>query len=639
MRTIFFSLLLITTINAYSQLMPQYDSIPMRDGKKLAMTLYQPSGCTQCPTILVQTPYNRLLYNLGLPLGIGQNINAYHYNIVILDWRGFYGSFQAAYAGSPTRGEDGYDAVQWIATQTWSDGKIGTWGPSALGRVQYMTAKENPPNLVCMVPQVAGPQYSYAEYYPGGVLRTEYVEQLDGLGFGTSPLILANPFYNILWQFSEAANYYPDSIRVPTFMIGGWYDHNTEVMLQFFNGIRNSSQLSVRDQHRLLMGPWVHGGHGTAYVGSATQGQLSYPEGAGWSDSLAWNFFDYHLRNISNGWNSTSYIRYFQMGDDAWQQSAVWPPAGVSDYSFYMHTDGSLNTVVPANGTGSLSYNYDPLNPSPTIGGCTLRADLDQGPYDQVPDVESRNDVLIFSTDVLQHDVLMKGQAEVHLKISSDKKDTDFAIRLTDVYPDGRSMLLVDGIARMRFRNGFTTADTASMIPGTIYPITIELPSTCITFKAGHRIRVDVSSSNYPKYNRNDNSGGVMYPGPSTDSLQNPQTAHNTVYMNSANNSYIVLPVESFLDGVEEQTAHQPLLNIYPNPATGETRISFQSDLTATGTIILMDLTGKVVLQKNVQVQQGENTIPVLITGLASGMYTISLWMDKNVWNGRVVVE
>jgi uncharacterized protein len=159
MKNIFTTFLIALSMQTFAQLTPIYDSIPMSDGEKLPVTRFHPSGCVKCPTILVQTPYNRLLFNLGLPMGIGTNLDAYSYNFVIMDWRGFYGAAAAAYSGSPTRGEDGYDAVEWIASQSWSDTVVGTWGPSALGKAQFLTAKENPPHLKCMVPLVAAPQY------------------------------------------------------------------------------------------------------------------------------------------------------------------------------------------------------------------------------------------------------------------------------------------------------------------------------------------------------------------------------------------------------------------------------------------------------------------------------------------------
>jgi predicted acyl esterase len=629
--------LLSSATTTFAQLNPQYDSIPVENNLKLAMTLYRPASCTSCPTILIQTPYNRLYYNASLPLGIGLNINAYQYNVVVVDWRGFYGSAGAAYAGAPTRGQDGYTIVEWIASQSWSNGQVGTWGPSALGKCQYQTASYNPPHLTCMVPLVAGPQFNYNEYYPGGVYRTEYVEQLDALGYGLSAFILANPFYNFIWQYSENINFYPDSIRVPALMIGGWYDHNTDLMLSFFNGLRTSSPLPFRNEHRLLMGPWAHGGSGAAQVGSTQQGELFYPNAADWNDSLAWLFFDYHMRGIANGWNTTPYVQYYQMGDNNWQTSSVWPPAGVINYNLYLHPDLSLHTSIPTNVTGSLSYAYNPLDPSPTIGGCTLRPDLEQGPYDQDSLVESRNDILVFSTPVLTADVVMKGKAEVHLKVSSDKKDTDFSVRLTDVYPDGRSELLVDGTARMRFRNGYNTSDTASMIPGTIYDCVVDLPATCNTFKAGHRIRIDISSSNYPKYNRNDNSGGVMYPGANGDSLLNPQTAFNVVYTNSAYPSYVVLPLESFIDGVEDIASNT--FSVFPNPTHDFANLQVACLQPDDIMIYLTDITGHQVYCQPWFCQVGNQTLALDVSTLTPGLYFVTL-SGKHIHNtSRLMVQ
>ena len=222
--------IILNIINGYSVLTPQVDSIKMNDGKKLAVDIYIPNGMGKGPVILIQTPYNRQVYRLaGLPLGIGANINSSNYVFVVADWRGFYGSKKAAYIGSPDRTRDGYSTVEWIAAQTWSNGKIGTWGASALGKVQYQTAKGNPPHLTCICPLVAGPQFEYNEYFPNGCLRTEYVQQLDGLGFGLTAGLMAHPIKDNYWNFAEDINDYPDSIQVPCFMIGGWYDHNTQL--------------------------------------------------------------------------------------------------------------------------------------------------------------------------------------------------------------------------------------------------------------------------------------------------------------------------------------------------------------------------------------------------------------------------
>ncbi len=634
MMRLYLPLLLLLPLYSYSQLNPYTDSIPMRDGRKLAASIHIPTACPSCPVVVIQTPYWRDAYTLiGLPLNVGFNINASNYAFVIVDWRGFYGSIAAAYPSSPTRGEDGYDVIEWVNTQPFCNGMIGTWGPSALGRIQFMTAKEDPPALDCIVPLVAGPQYSYLEYFPGGVYRTEYIEQLDALGFGMSTTLLSNPTYSFLWQFVENDNFYPDSIKIPALMIGGWYDHTIEVMLPFFNAIRTQSPVSVQNQHRLLMGPWVHGGSGPAQVGTAAQGQLSYPNAADWNDSLALLFLDYHLRGINNNWNNTPYIQYYQMGSNVWMNSATWPPAGLTNTNLYLHPDGSLNNVMPVNSTGSLNFLYDPTDPSPTIGGTTLRTDLDQGPYDQAPIVESRFDVLSFTSTTLGADVIMKGKAQAYLKVSSNKLDTDFSIRLTDVYPDGRSMLLHDGIRRMRFRTGYSDADSMVMVPNTIYDCVIDLPSTCITFKAGHKIRVDITSSNYPRFNRNDNSGGVMYPGLNGDSLGNPQIATNTIYTNSTSISYIRLPLVDFNGGFNETPSQENYFTAYPNPASNNITINLIRDIS--GELELLNSIGLRV--RHWSLISSSNKLN--LKDIAPGIYFIRLTTSDGIQTQKVIIS
>lgn len=611
---------LLYSQQAYSILTPVVDSIPLKDGKKMAIDIYKPVGMSSGPVILVQTPYNRQLYRFGLPMGIGNNLNSSNFIFVVADWRGFYGSKKAAYLGSPTMGEDGYSAVEWIASQTWSNGKIGTWGPSALGRVQYQTAAKNPPHLVCICPLVAAPQYEFEEYFPNGDLRTEYVQQLDQLGFGLTKTLMAHPYYDNTWSFVEAANYYPDSIRVPCFMIGGWYDHTIEFMLPFYNALRNSSATAVKNKHKILVGPWVHGGHGTAQVGTNVQGELTYPNSAAWNDSLALQYFDFYLRAQNNGWDANAFVTYYQMGENKWQGSAVWPLSTTSNIEFYLHKDGSIDNSKPTAVNDSLSYNYNPLDPSPTVGGSTLRNDLDQGPYDQVAKVESRNDLLIFSTATLSKDVVLKGSVSIHLKVSSDKLDTDFDVRLTDVYPDGRSMLVLDKCMRMRFRNGNTLALSAMMVPGKVYDCELVLPATCLTFLAGHKIRLDVSSSNYPRFNRNMNTGGVMYPGNNVDTLVNPVTAKNTIFVNSVYASSMTMPLVGYSSGINTLHASAGFL-LYPNPASELINIDLP-DQKLHYTIKIYNAIGELVYAKALSAQ---NNAPIAIGHLTAGVYEVRL--------------
>jgi predicted acyl esterase len=601
--------------------------------------VYLPDNWTSGPVILIQTPYNKNFYHLvGLPLGIGYAQENMEYAIVILDWRGFWGSTNSQYAGAPTRGEDGYSSVEWIATQAWCNGNVGTWGPSALGKVQYQTAKENPPHLKCIVPLVAGPQFDYQEYYPGGALRTEYVQQLDGLGFGLSNVIVPNPYYNTLWSVAENINFYPEDIAVPAFLIGGWYDHNVELMLSFFTALQNESPANVQDQHRLLFGPWVHGGNSVANVGSAFQGELEYPAATGWQDSLALEFFDFHLKGIANGWETTPPVKYFQMGEDVWMNAETWPPYAMPLTKIYFRPDGrmTLGATDGGNAIDALPLVYDPTNPSPTIGGPTLQDDLDQGPYDQTAEVESRNDVVIFTTDALAANAVLQGNGKVHLIFNTNVIDTDFAIRLCDVYPDGRSMLVCDGIYRARFINGFSANDESFLIPGQQYECDIELPNTAITFLEGHKIRIIISGSNYPRFNRNMNTGGEMYPDNSMDTLVNPieSTSNIEVSDNAIGESYLQLPILNLTDAVEENDTAESIY-IFPNPAQDELQINISPSFANGAVLQMIDAMGKIVLEGNVT----GTTANVPTFGLADGVYTVKVSNGKQSYAKHVVIK
>jgi predicted acyl esterase len=613
---IFIFFMLGFTSLAYSQLKPVVDSIPMSDGRKLAADIYIPKGMSSGPVILIQTPYNRQLMRLtGLPMGFGYQVDSSPYIFVITDWRGFYGSRNSAYVGNPDRGTDGFSTVEWLAGQSWSNGKIGTWGPSALGKIQFQTAAKKPPHLTCICPSVAAPQFAYKEYFPNGVLKTEYVEQLDQLGFGLTSTLMNHPYYDNTWLFAERTNFYPDSISVPAFMVGGWYDHNIDLMLQFFSAMQNGKQ-AVKDQHKLLMGPWVHGGHGTARVGTANQGELVYANAENKNDSLSREFFNYYLRGIQNKWNEKAPVTYYNMGENIWKTSNRWPVNDFASQTLYFHKDGTLSSNPPIGISDSLNFDYNPLDPSPTIGGCTLRNDLEQGPYDQKAEVESRNDVLVFSTNVLTKPIHIKGVAVVRLVVSSDQLDTDFDIRMTDVYPDGRSMLINDAAYRMRFREGWYEDQSVMMKQGKKYVILIELPNTSISILPGHQLRIIVSSSNYPKYNRNMNNGNDMYPFNSLDTIINPNTVRNTVYMNSKIQSQLFLQV-SYNTDIESVVHKNNTFEVYPNPVVSVLNLQRKEGLNPNAEYQIFNGSGQMMLSG--RVEEG----PIDVSSLRSGLYVV----------------
>lgn len=585
----------------------------MRDSTNvLAADYYIPPGCTSCPVILIQTPYNKNSFHAWLPLGIGNNLANSDYAFVVVDWRGFYGSASAATA-NPNRGEDGYDCVEWISQQSWCDGNIGTWGPSALGKIQYETAREQHPNHKCAVPLVADPVMRYEDYFPGGVYRTEYVQQLDALGYGMSTFLLANTVKNISWNFVENQTTYPASINIPFFMIGGWFDHNVDGMLEYFNLLKTQSPVAVRDKHKLLMGPWCHGGSGAAYVGSLNQGEWQYPNAAGLNDSLAMEFFDYYLRgDVTNDWTVfDNYDSYeFETGsgsaDFDLRDSTMIAP------SFYYLNPFGILSGMPFSTIGDTTIVYDPRDPSPTIGGPTLLQSLDQGPYDQSLLVESRYDIAKFSTSpTICPTYHIYGKPKVHLFVSSDQNDTDFAARLTiSPYNDPqKSIMIADGIKRLRFRDGYSANDTSVAIPGQVYELIIELPHVSHRY-GGEVINLDITSSNYPRFDINLNNGDAMY------TVGDTLVANNTIYYNSTYPSYLELPV-SFIGGDIDDFFSSNTFLVFPNPTNNN--INFNLPFMDQWNFSIIDITGKTVFNSE---KQG-NQFSIDIEKLSAGLYLI----------------
>ena len=492
-------------------------TIPMRDSNSLAADLwYAPPTPVAKPVILIQTPYNRKFYRLGTIPGYAGGatfpVNT-NYNYVIVDWRGFYGSAGAAVPGY-NRGLDGYDCTEWIATQPWSNGRVGTWGSSALGAIQYQTAFQHPPHLVCCNIQVRYFQTRYDDYYYGGDYRKEEAESIASLGLVDTSLILAHPDYDIYWKAAEALTDTPEKMVVPALIVGGWFDHTPDTVLKSFAELQTNSDSAVRNQHRLIFGPWTHSG-----VGEAAQGILNFPE----HDDLfetEMHFWDYYLRNqTNNSWASQPVVQFYQMGENiwvgnqSWTGTAAWSGVPRSSQTFYFRAGGQLTAEPPGSGEGSDSFTYDPDDPTPSFGGARFTPfdpTTPEGPQEESTNIETRADVLVYSTDALTKELRLNAtNLLVTLYASSDRTDTDFAVRLTDVYPDGRSIILVQGIRRARFRDSLSTEEL--MTPGVVYQIPVHLQNLAYTFRKGHRLRLVISSADYPMYDRNLNDGGPMY--------------------------------------------------------------------------------------------------------------------------------
>ena len=593
-------------------------AIPTRDNKTLAADLYALDTTKALPVILIQTPYNKNFYRtrVGVPEAGGASFpyDSLHYNYVVLDWRGRFGSKDAEVAGYD-RGLDGYDVVEWIAQQKWSNGKVGTWGGSALGQIQFQTARLHPPHLVCSVPLIKDFKTKYSDYYYGGVFRKEHVESLAKLGFLGVQTILDHPTNDLVWRVVENNSNYPDEIAVPMLLISGWFDHFPDDVLRAFYDLREKSATSVRAQHKLLMGPWLH-----TEVGKAEQGQLTFPNSVGAPDSMALRFFDYYLRNIPNGYERDPVMRYYQMGTNDWRVTNDWFALNSATTPLYLQAGGLLSLIKPAGSMAPDSFRYDPRRPSPAVGGSRFNPfdpTTPVGPQDLRQSVESRSDVLIYSTPVLDKSWVINGAIKVDLFVASNRRDTDFAVRLCEVYPDGRSMILTQGIRRMRFRNSYTNEEL--LTPGQVYQVTIELQNLALTVLPGHRLRIDITSSNYPHFDINLNNGGTLYVAGDT------LIATNYVYHDAVRSSRVLLPMAaatSLRESPSASPANFQLNQNFPNPFNPATAIRFTLPQQEYVTLKIFDASGREVQTLiSGNLAAGTHRIEFEAKNLASGIY------------------
>ncbi len=511
--------------------------LPMRDGVRLATDVYLPEGPGPFPVLLYRTPYNKNTDNPGGRARRG-------YAVVAQDTRGRFsseGKDQVFLTDGWCEPQDGYETVLWILGQPWCNGSIGTLGTSARGITQYMLAGAAPPGLVCQyIGFAAADLYSEAIYQGGAFRESLVVGWLQGQG-STYFLeeIFEHPYCDAFWSCGDLENRY-EVVRAAAVHLGGWYDIFLRGAVKSFVGLQHRGGPGARGKQKLLIGPWAHGGVGEIiYPPNSMQPPVVY------ADSDAW--FDYHLRGEPNGLESDPPVCYYLMGavgepnapGNEWRLAEDWPVTS-KPLVFYLRQGGLLSTEAPQEEDAWSTYVFDPDNPVPTRGGANLN--LPMGPYDQRP-VEQRPDVLLFTTPPLQEPVVVTGRVLVRLFVASDGPDTDFTAKLCDVYPDGRSMLVCDGIIRMRYRNGCKSEEL--MEPGRVYSCLIDLWETALVFNRGHRIRLAVSSSNYPRFSVNGNTAEPPGPG------QPRRKARNTVFFDAARPSQVIfrVPVTGFVRG------------------------------------------------------------------------------------------
>lgn len=532
-------LLLLTVANASPGQQAQAPGlttcmVAMRDGVKLATDVYLPGdGKGKYPVIVARTPYGKS--QGGSAIAALARLRGYA--LVVQDLRGRFKSegHPAIIFGNDGWGEhqDGRETLEWIARQPWCSGKIGSWGGSALGITQNMAAPVAPPELKAQFVVVAFSDYYSQAAYQGGAFRTQLIERwLKGNGLVEKNLetFVAHPRYDDFWKQLNSETQ-ADKVRAPAVYSGGWYDIFLQGTINSFTSVHYHGGEGARGKCRLVIGPIGHGNFT----------ELMYPPSVAkrpaCSDVFTW--FDHVLLGKDNAVAREKAVHYYVMGDPTdpmapgnyWRHVDDWPPPSRTT-SFYFHPDGALVRAKAPEGNEAKTYVYDPKDPVPNVGGQELGVPL--GPMDQRR-VEKRADVLLFSTAVLEEPIEVTGRITAKLFVSSDCPDTDFTVKLCDVYPDGRSMLVTDGIFRARYHKSFEKE--SFLEPGQVYELNVDLWSTSLVFNKGHRIRVAVSSSNSPRFEANPNTGRPFRADTET------RVARNTLHLSLKYPSRIVLPV------------------------------------------------------------------------------------------------
>lgn len=555
--------------------------VPMRDGVVLRADVYRPDTQEPQPVLLLRTPYDKTYEKTQFSLDAARR----GYVVIEQDTRGLWASDGDDYPYIHEK-NDGYDTIEWAAHQPWSNGKVGMFGASYVGYTQFAAAVAHHPALKTIVPLFSFPDV-YSSVHHGGALTlgttvfwqlTQYawigalkspdrqaemqkwIAAMDGMSQGSTfshlpirdmPMLgrdaynssytdlMDHPDYDAYWQ---AVNCPLDQIRIPVLQVGGWYDVFARYTSHSYAGIHAAGN---PNQH-LLIGPWVHINMENHRVGSV--GEVDFGVQARdllvQSAEIQMRWFDFWLKGMNNGVLDEPPVRIFVMGDNRWRNENEWPLARTQYTRYYLHSNGSANTL---SGDGVLTteppaaepadkFEYDPSNPAPTRGGELLGQSMPMlpGQYDQ-RSVEARPDVLVYTSSVLLKDVELTGPLEVHIWASTSATDTDFTAKLVDVGPDGYARNLADGIVRARYRNSL--AQPELIRPSQVYEYIIDVSVTSNVFKAGHRILLEVSSSNFPHFDANPNTGNPLWGDWETC------IAHQVILHDAEHPSYVVLPI------------------------------------------------------------------------------------------------
>lgn len=544
-------------------------SVRMRDGVVLVADVYRPEAPGKYPVLLTRTPYNRRDPRTGIFLA------SHGYVVIQQDTRGRFDSGGEFY---PFRHEaqDGYDTIQWAAALPYSNGLVGMYGGSYVGATQMLAASAVPPNLVAIFPYVTASEYYEGWTYQSGALAQWFASSwTSGLAVDTArrkvvsrqrdwvqtlpvddtPLVglpgladLAAYFRDWIqhetndsyWREIKVSDHY-GRMKVKALHAGGWHDLFLKGSITNFMEMRKgAASAEAREGQRLLVGPWAHAA--TSREGKI--GDVAFGAGAVIDMNrtiLEWS--DFALKGVQNRHAAGAPVRIFVMGRNEWRDEQEFPLARTRPTRYYIGSDKAANSVsgdgrlgtAGSARAGTDTFEYDPANPVPTVGGRLCCGDaLPPGPFDQ-RSIENRADVLVFSTPPLDREIEVTGFIRLELFAASTAVDTDFTAILADVGPDGYARFLTDGIVRARYRNSTEKAELIR--PGEIYKYNMDLWATSNVFKTGHRIRLYISSSNFPRFNRNLNTGEPTARG--TRIVK----ARQTIYHDADHPSALVLPV------------------------------------------------------------------------------------------------
>jgi putative CocE/NonD family hydrolase len=539
--------------------------VPMRDGVVLSADLYRPLAGGPFPTLLCRTIYDN---EQDRYVGWAHRFARNGYAVVLQDCRGRYDSdgVWEPYLCEPL---DGYDTQQWVGQQPWCNGTIGTFGISYVGFTQILPAPYDSKYVKALVP-TANQEDNFGHFYVDGVLQLQNAINLGWIGRRTNrtsswplvdratlyrrlPLIsalddvtempayklfLTHPTFDDYWRSYSMKTRYKD-VDQPALFLTGWYDNLVHEMFKCFKGwSTHAKSEQTRRLTKLMVGPWQHNPLGTV----AEWTDVGFPaNGEGDVVGIHLRWYDQRLKGIDNGTDEEAPLQLYVMGENVWRGEHEWPLARTEWTKFYLHSGGAANSrfgdgtlgTNPPSDEPTDSFVYDPCNPVPTVGGQSMFRE-NCGPLDRSA-VERRDDVLVFSSPPLDQDTEVTGPIRFVLYAATDGPDTDFTATLVDVHPRGAAINICEGIVRARYRESLEHPTPVE--PGRVYQYTVDLWETSNVFKAGHQIRLEVSSSNFPRFARNLNTGGEL----ATETEL--RTAHQTVFHDGERPSHLLLPV------------------------------------------------------------------------------------------------